>query len=227
MNTKCNTKCYPVSWEKIPLLIGRLARKIRKNFQPDIVIGIARGGLVPARCICDHLLVRELAIIHIKHWGTAKTLGEAKVTIPLSQSLENKKVLIVDDVADTGETLKKAIEHLEELKPSEIRTAVLHYKTSSILEPDYYTRKMAEWKWIIYPWALREDLFHFLKEILKQEELSDRQINRKLHEKYGLKLKKEELTTILTELEETKHLEKTKTPAGRKWKLTHKALEKP
>jgi hypoxanthine phosphoribosyltransferase len=56
-----------------------LALKIKKSgFKPDLTIGIVRGGLVPARVVCDFLLQKDLAAIKVDHWGIAATLGKVK-----------------------------------------------------------------------------------------------------------------------------------------------------
>ena len=100
------------------------------RFQPDIVIAIGRGGYVPARIVCDRLLMNDLTSIKIEHWGTAAhKLDQAQVRFPLSVNVEGMDILVVDDITDTGETLMAAREYLALAKPGEIRTGVLQHKT--------------------------------------------------------------------------------------------------
>lgn len=70
-----------------------------------------------------------------------------------------RRVLLVEDVADSGETSAGALRHLQDSgPPTEIRSAALHYKTISAYMPDYYAHKVRNWRGIIYPWAVPEDV---------------------------------------------------------------------
>ena len=64
------------------------------------------------------------------------------------------QVLLVDDVTDTGDTLRLAIEHMQSHNPAQLKVAVLQHKQVSPLEPDFYAQKIVAWRWVIYPWAL-------------------------------------------------------------------------
>ena len=88
-------KCYLVSWDETYRLAKILALKIKKSgFNPDLIIGIARGGLVPARVVCDFLLQKDLAAIKVEHWGIAATLGKAEIKFPFPIDISGKKVLL-------------------------------------------------------------------------------------------------------------------------------------
>lgn len=161
--------CYTVSWAEAYKLARALAHKIvESGFKPDIVIGIARGGLVPARMVCDFLLLDELASIRTEHWGIASKNETARIkfSLPEEADISGKNVLVVDDVADTGDSFSVILDYLEQKNPTGIRTAVLHYKTCSTVVPDYWGEKHEEWNWIIYPWAFYEDLAGFVQELL-------------------------------------------------------------
>ena len=151
-------KCVLYTWEDIHKLCRELAKKVRDSgFEPDAVIAIARGGWVPARIVCDYLDIKDLYSVMTEHWGVAATKGEAKITQPLNVDIAGKKVLVVDDVADTGDTIRVVVEHVKECSPAEVRVAVVDYKTTSKLVPDYYAAKMEGWKWIVYPWSIKEE----------------------------------------------------------------------
>ncbi|MEM1578620.1 MAG: phosphoribosyltransferase [Archaeoglobaceae archaeon] len=153
-------KCHLYSWDDIERLCKKLAKEIKaSSFRVDAIVAIARGGWIPARILADYLDVKELYSVKTEHWGIVATItGKATLTQPLHISLEGKNVLIVDDVADTGETIKLVKEHVESLKARKVKTAVIDYKKTSNFIPDYYAAEMESWKWIIYPWSLREDL---------------------------------------------------------------------
>src|SRR5659263_687086 len=162
-------KCYNVSWVAANRLARALAHKVIKSgYEPDIILGIARGGLVPARKVCDLLLKNDLISITTQHWGIATNLGKARIrfSLPQEADISGKRVLVVDDVADTGDSILIIMDYLKERNPLEIRTAVLHYKSCSTIIPDYYGEKLEEWNWIIYPWAFYEDLAGFVQELL-------------------------------------------------------------
>ena len=107
-------KCYLVSWDEVSMLAKKLAFKIKNSgFKPDLVIGIARGGLVPARIVCDYLLQKDLAAIKVEHWGIAAiALGKAEIKFPLPIDISGKKILIVDDVVDTGDTFNVTMDYV-------------------------------------------------------------------------------------------------------------------
>ncbi|MEM0202714.1 MAG: phosphoribosyltransferase [Archaeoglobaceae archaeon] len=153
-------KCHVYDWEEIHRLCKRLAKAVKSSgFRVDAIVAIARGGWVPARILADLLDVKELYSVKTEHWGMVATItGKATITQPLTANVEKKNVLIVDDVADTGETIKLVKEHVSSLGAKEVRTAVIDYKKTSSFVPDYFAVEMEDWKWIVYPWSLREDL---------------------------------------------------------------------
>ena len=194
-------KCYLVSWDEAYRLAKILAHKIKKSgFKPDLVIGIARGGLVPARVVCDFLLQKDLAAIKVEHWGIAATLGKAEIKFPLPIDIKGEKILIVDDVADTGDTFSVVMDYIKEKNPSEVKTAVLHYKTCSTCVPDYWAEKQDDWKWIIYPWAVYEDLTGFIGRV-STSPMAPEDIRRALKNNFGIKISRKDLMEILNDMQ--------------------------
>lgn len=203
-------KCHLVSWDEAYSLAKILAHKIKSSgYNPDLVIGIARGGLVPARVVCDFLLQKDLAAIKVEHWGIAATLGKAKLKYPLPVDISGKSVLVVDDVVDTGDTFSVIMDYIKEKNPSGVKTAVLHYKTSSTYVPDYWAQMQDKWQWIIYPWAVYEDLTGFIKKVLTGTMAHD-DIRFALKNNYGIKLSKNELLEILDDMQATGDIQKIK-----------------
>ncbi len=204
----------------------RLGRKIALNirasgFIPDIIIGVSRGGLVPARIICDFLHQKDLATIKVEHWGIAETLGKAKIKYSLPEEIDisEKRILIVDDVADTGETYKVIIDYLKEKSPSEIKTAALHYKTSSSFIPDHWGEKHGAWMWIIYPWALYEDMTGFIKKVLVNP-MTQEDVRKNLRNIYSIKIPSKELIGFMNDMKGEGKL--IRYPRGKKfyWEIT-------
>ena len=113
------------TWNQIYLMLLDLADRIRKdNFNPHIIIGISRGGWPPARVLSDLLDNPNLANVRAEFYlGVAETKGEPIITQPVSVDIKNKKVLIVDEVADTGKSLSLVKEHINQQGPSQARIA--------------------------------------------------------------------------------------------------------
>jgi uncharacterized protein len=180
-----------VSWEDSARLARILAHLLKEEHDrpPDLVIAIGRGGYVPARVVCDELLTTHLTSIRLEHWGPAASRKEnALVKYPLAGSIEGMDLLVIDDVTDTGKTLSAAINYLDQLRPAHIRTGVLHHKISSGFTPDYYAELVSDWRWIIYPWALHEDLTGFLELELSKKPVSLLNLREVLQERYTMQL---------------------------------------
>jgi len=127
---------------------------------PDTIVAVSRGGLIPARIVSDVLGVDDLVVLRSKFWGIGgRVLKEPEVSVHEKLNLTGKYVLVVDEVVDTGATLSKVVRIVKSLGASSVRTAVLHYKSTSAFVPDYYVERVEKWVWIFYPWSFSETLF--------------------------------------------------------------------
>jgi len=144
------------SWDQIYELLLNLASTVRKTgFKPEIIIGVSRGGWPPARVMSDLLENPNVANVAAEFYiGVAETKGKPVITQPVSVSVEGKRVLAVDDVADTGESLRLVRSYLEEQGATEVKTATIYYKPWSVIIPDYYEKETRSW--IIFPWERKE-----------------------------------------------------------------------
>jgi hypoxanthine phosphoribosyltransferase len=144
------------TWNQIYSMLLDLAEKIRKTgFKPDVIVGISRGGWPPARVLSDLLGNPNLANVRAEFYlGVAETKGEPTLTQPVSTKIADKKVLVVDEVADTGKSLKLVKEHIIEKGATEVQIATVYYKPWSIVKPDYYEKETS--KWIVFPWEIKE-----------------------------------------------------------------------
>jgi hypoxanthine phosphoribosyltransferase len=156
------------TWEHIYELLLDLASQIRRaTFSPDIIVGVARGGWPPARIMSDLLENPEVANVKAEFYlGVAETKGEPVITQPVSVPVRDKKVLIVDDVADTGKSLALVKEHLKEKGATDVKIATIYYKPWSIVTPDYFERKTSHW--IVFPWERKETVRRILEKCRKQ-----------------------------------------------------------
>jgi hypoxanthine phosphoribosyltransferase len=125
------------------------------GFEPDLIVGIARGGWVPARLLSDFLDNPNITSIKVEFYlDIGKTKNEPTITQDIQVSVNGKKILLVDDVADTGKSLMLVKNHLKNMGASEIRIACIYFKPWSIVKPDYYVRETEAW--IIFPHEIRE-----------------------------------------------------------------------
>lgn len=185
--------CQLITWAEAFRFARDLAKAIKSSgYHPDLIIAIGRGGYVPARIVCDFMLHNLLTSIKIEHWGiAARKQDTAEVRFPLSVSVAGLKVLIIDDVTDTGETLKTATSYVKGEGAAEIKTGVLQHKVTSPFEPDYYADLIKDWKWIIYPWAAHEDLVGFVNRILTDEPLTKDMICSEAERRFCLAIDRE------------------------------------
>jgi hypothetical protein len=151
------------AWDEIYESLLGLAERIRGNgFKPDVIVGVSRGGWPPARVMSD--LLENPAIANVKaefYLDVAKTKGEPVITQPVSVSVRDKKVLLMDDVADTGKSLRLVKSHLKERGATDVRIATIYYKPWSVVIPDYYEKKTS--LWIIFPWERKETVRNIVK----------------------------------------------------------------
>lgn len=189
------THCELISWSEVQRLCQHLAVMIRESdYHPDIIVAIGRGGYIPARLLCDHLDMMALTGIKIEHYlaGTSRQ-EQAIIRYPLCTDIRDQQVLVVDDVNDSGDTIELAIQHLQTFQPREIRTAVMHHKAISNVCVDYFAKKIIKWRWLIYPWAITEDISGFL-ESLSPETVEEAQ--QLLAEQFGIKIPSQRLKEV-------------------------------
>jgi len=212
--------CYVLDFDDIYDYAYQTATKVKKSdWRPDVVVGIARGGWVHARIACDLLGVKELYSVKVDHWGvTAHKDGKARLTCPLTADVVGKKVLVVDDITDTGESLTMAVNHVKECGPSEVKSAALMHIAGSKFIPDYYGVEVT-WAWEIWPWNFYEDLTALIMKIFEGEkvkELSTMELKKHLREYNNIVLADDQLSKIKAHMG---FLEKIEYPRDMSWKL--------
>ena len=151
------------SWDQIYEMLLNLADKIRRDgFRPDVIVGISRGGWPPARVLSDLLDNPNLANVRAEFYlGVAETKGEPVITQLLSVDIRGKKTLVVDEVADTGKSLRLVKEYVAQQSPTEAKVATVYYKPWSIIKPDYYEKETSHW--IVFPWEIKETIRKIIK----------------------------------------------------------------
>jgi hypoxanthine phosphoribosyltransferase len=200
-------ECEVMDWNLFYKLARQVAKKINgSGYKPDLIVGLARGGWVLARILCDLIGVKDLVSLKVEHWGvTATPDGKAKLKYPLKVDLNGKNVLIVDDITDTGESMLVAVEYIKSLNPSEVRTAALRHITSSKFTPDYFGEEM-NWRWVIFPWNFTEDMCNIVPKVCARLSVSPdgdvdvAQIRNELKQFYTIDTTEETVAEILQEL---------------------------
>jgi hypoxanthine phosphoribosyltransferase len=143
-----------LTWERFGTASRELAQMVADSgYAPDIVIAIARGGLLPAGALAYALGTKAAGTLNVEFYTDIhETLPDPVVLEPLldTDALSGKKLLVVDDVADSGRTLALVIDLLK-VHAAESRSAVLYTKPRTAIEPDYSWGRTD--RWIAFPWS--------------------------------------------------------------------------
>lgn len=143
-----------LTWEAFGVAVRELAQQVvDSGFRPDLILSITRGGLAPAGAISYAMGIKNLHIINVEFYTGVDTRLPLPVLlppVPASVHLSGQTVLIIDDVADTGETLRMVRDFCAE-HVAETRTAVLYEKPQSVVKCDYVWKRTADW--ISFPWS--------------------------------------------------------------------------
>lgn len=192
--------CWLPSWDELHENIKEIANEIKKdNYRPDMVIALSRGGFVPARVICDLMIIKDLVSVKVDHWGvTAAKDGKAHLRYPIDVDLTGKKILIVDDITDTGDSMIIAKEFVKKLNPEEVRTAaIFHFKHSKFV-PDYYSKELVDWVWVMWPWNYIEDMCNIAPKVLDGDKgCSIKEIKKSLKERFKIDLSEQQIIEIM------------------------------
>lgn len=143
-----------LTWDGFGDATRDLARQIVSDgFAPEVVVAIARGGLLPAGAIAYGLGAKNCGALNVEFYTGIGTMLDQPEVLPPALDLgylKDRRVLLVDDVADSGRTLKLGVELLE-AEGALVRSVTIYTKPSTIVQPDY------AWKttdlWIDFPWS--------------------------------------------------------------------------
>ena len=157
-----------IRFDEYTKIVEKLAIQIHKNYKPTVLVGIMRGA-APIIDILSRILKLPIAYIVIQSYsgkGIEDKQGQLMFAREISSLAKNedfKKVLLIDDLSDTGLTLNKSIEWLKNYAPTrnyieEVKTACLWKKKSSSFEPDFCPIKLDSDPWIVQPTEHYEEL---------------------------------------------------------------------
>lgn len=154
--TDASNERETLTWDGFGTATRDLARTIlASGFEPEVVVAIARGGLLPAGAIAYGLGAKNCGAINVEFYTGIGTVLDAPEVLPPELDmayLDGRRVLLVDDVADSGKTLALAVQLLKD-KGADVRSVTIYTKPTTIIQPDY------AWKdtdlWINFPWSFQ------------------------------------------------------------------------
>lgn len=153
-----------------------LSKKIKAGGNSvDLIVAVARGGLTIAQLLTDFLAL-PITSFTVSSYRDLQQQKNPEITFKIGNKLHDKKILLVDDISDTGKTFVRGIAYLKELGAKEILTASLLIKPKTNYLPDYYVRNTD--RWVIFPYEIRETTEILLAKF-RQEGLSEEAIRLK------------------------------------------------
>ncbi|GBC72820.1 Xanthine phosphoribosyltransferase [archaeon HR04] len=155
-----------IDWDEVSRLCSLIADKIRDDgVSIGCILAVARGGIVPAMIIAEMLSVDDIDLIRARHYQGMMMDEDVSIEFitPLQDMQkkidrcrrEGRIMLVVDDIADTGLTIKAVVDALGKGGKSNdtiIAVTTLYMKPRSIFKPDYYAEICRDDEWIVFPW---------------------------------------------------------------------------
>ncbi len=146
-----------ITWQDVERDTLHIVHAMAKNnFKPDVIISLARSGLIPAAMISYCLGNKQLYVIKADFSKTQSNdnMQDLRSRPVLSQrikrSLKGLKILVVDEMTVSGETLNLVSKYLKTKHPRQVKYAVLYQQPWSKFKPDYCARTITAWP--LYPW---------------------------------------------------------------------------
>lgn len=136
---------FELSWELFGELCRALAVRVYREYDPDLVVGIATAGVIPAAVIADILQV-DFYSLKITRRSVG---GRPELLSPAPPQATGQKVLLVDELTTSGETMRLALASLRDVRPAEIRTAACFCRPNGF-SPDFHA--LATEALIVFPW---------------------------------------------------------------------------
>jgi hypoxanthine phosphoribosyltransferase len=156
-----------LTWQAFGTASRELARAIAADgFVPDLILSIARGGLFVAGSLGYALAVKNLHVINVEFYDGVGSTLDMPVMLPPVPSVVDfsaKKVLIADDVADSGKTLELVYTFVRD-QVDAVRSAVIYEKSRSLIKCDYVWRRTDQW--INFPWSSEPPLVRHAGQVL-------------------------------------------------------------
>mgnify|MGYP000679637245 CR=1 FL=1 len=149
------TTYLSLSWAEVEKYASDLAEHIHSSYKPDTLLAVMKGGAVVGVLVADRLRVGRIYTVNLRSYEKVGLRRGVEIyQKPPEECIEGKRVLIVDDIVDSGQSLSTVIQLTRELGAEEVRSATLLVKERSTYVPDYYLQRVRGW--VFYPWEVRE-----------------------------------------------------------------------
>jgi uncharacterized protein len=156
-----------LSWQAFGDASRELATVIAADgFDPDLILSIARGGLFLAASLGYALAVKNLYVTNVEFYdgvGTTLDMPVMLPPVPSAVDFSEKKVLIADDVADSGRTMQLVHAFIKD-QVDDVRTAVIYEKPQSLIKCDYVWKRTD--RWINFPWSCQDPVVQRAGQVL-------------------------------------------------------------
>lgn len=143
-----------LTWDLFAGATRELAVTVAESgFDVEVIIGVARGGMIPAGALTYALGVKLTDAINVEFYtDVAQTLPDPILLAPMLdiESIRGRRLLVVDDVVDSGRTLALVLKLLRGFG-ADVRSAVIYAKPTTVVEPDFVWKRTD--KWIVFPWS--------------------------------------------------------------------------
>jgi uncharacterized protein len=156
-----------LSWQAFGEASRELAKVIAADgFEPDLILSIARGGLLLAAALGYALAVKNLHVVNVEFYdgvGTTLDMPVMLPPVPSAVDFSQKKVLVADDVADSGRTMELVYRFVKD-HVDDVRSAVIYEKPRSVIKCDYVWKRTD--RWINFPWSCEDPVVQRVGQVL-------------------------------------------------------------
>lgn len=149
-----------ISWQDIEnSCLSIYAQMCSLDYRPDAIIALLRGGVVPGRIFSDYFdILLDFFALDVKMYETIGVAKEHPDIKPFDGDIKGKKILVIDDIWDSGKTMNAVLDYLGE---EDVTTTTLFWKETADSKPTYYSDVAKEGEWIVFPW----EKYEFYREI--------------------------------------------------------------
>ncbi len=169
----------PISWSRLQQDVFTLAKRVEESGQKfDRLVCIERGGTIVSRLLSDFLDLPTSGFVMVSY-KEFNQLSQPIIAEKLKADIKGERILLVDEIVDSGTTFRLALKYLKEHQPASIKTFAPYIKPTTKKNPDYWLVKTDQW--VVFPYEVRETVDD-LKELLQDQNFSDEEIKAKLLE---------------------------------------------
>ncbi|MGI9628398.1 MAG: phosphoribosyltransferase [Longimicrobiales bacterium] len=141
-----------LSWEMFGELCRALALKVAADYEPEVIVGVARAGVIPGAVVASILRTDFFSMKISRREGGELVRDRPAVLSAAPNQARGKRVLIVDEITTSGETLRLALAAVRDTGPAEVRTATCFARRTGF-QPDYHALNTDAT--LVYPWDLK------------------------------------------------------------------------